>query len=278
MLTIEEYIEKRKQEDELNEFDLDKRLENIKSCIDYIFEYYNNYLDISEIDQKTILNNERLNKYRKQLSKYSDNIKDWLVDTYDKHGNCMNKIIGNILDENELFLAMSTDGEFRSISYEYYSGLIKKYPYLKSQAEMIFLFIKDYHRMKSDEEFRAPFLSDKITAWLEDTMEKHGVNIETFVYSYLNKFFDNDDMWPRTHKKKVENSYRKYEYDYTKKTNLFGIDLLYPKISNKPYIKGKKQYIEILMMYFWLKEFYGDNGYWDKYLDMIFPKDKDSND
>ncbi|MBC2457012.1 hypothetical protein [Clostridium beijerinckii] len=247
MLTIEEYIEKRKQEDKLNEFDLDKRLENIKSCIDYIFEYYNNYLDISEIDQKTILNNERLNKYRKQLSKYSDNIKDWLVDTYDKHGNCMNKIIGNILDENELFLAMSTDGEFRSISYEYYSGLIKKYP----------------------------FLSGKITAWLEDTMEKYGVNIEAFVYSYLNKFFDNDDMWPRTHKKRVENSYRKYDNDYTKKTNLFGIDLLYPKISSKPYIKGKKQYIEILMMYFWLKEFEGDNGYWDKYLEMIFSKDKD---
>lgn len=36
MLTIEEYIEKRKQEDKLNEFDLDKRLENIKSCVDYI--------------------------------------------------------------------------------------------------------------------------------------------------------------------------------------------------------------------------------------------------
>lgn len=31
------------------------------------------------------------------------------------------------------------------------------------------------------------------------------------------------------------------------------------------------------MMYFGLKEFEGDNEYWDKYLDMIFPKDKDNN-
>lgn len=110
IFTIEEYIAKRKQEDKLNEFDLDKRLENIKSCIDYIFEYYNNYLDISEIDQRTIINNERLNKYRKQLSNYCDNIQDWLVDTYDKHGNCMNRIIGNLLEDNELFFAMNTDG------------------------------------------------------------------------------------------------------------------------------------------------------------------------
>ena len=257
---------------------MDKRLENIKSCIDYIFEFYNNYLDISEIDQKTIINNERLNKYRKQLSKYSDNIQDWLVDTYDKHGNCMNKIIGNLLDDNELFFAMSTDGEFRSISYEYYSDLIKKYSYLKSQAEMIFLFIKDYHRMKSNEEFSIPFISNKITEWLESTKEKHNINMEVFAYSYLNKFFDNVDMWPRTHKRKVENSYRNYEYDYTKKSNLFGIDLLYTKISNKPFIKGKKQYIEILMMYFWLNDFYGDEEYWDKYLDVTFPKEKDSED
>ena len=41
MLTIEEYISKRKKEDNLNEFDIDKKVENIKICMDYIFEYYN---------------------------------------------------------------------------------------------------------------------------------------------------------------------------------------------------------------------------------------------
>jgi len=60
MLTIEEYIAKRKKEDKLNEFDIDKRIDNIKLCVDYIFEYFNNYLDISEAEKQTILNNERL--------------------------------------------------------------------------------------------------------------------------------------------------------------------------------------------------------------------------
>lgn len=48
MFTIEEYISKRKKEDNLNEFNKDKRIDNIKSCIDYIFEYYNNYLEINK--------------------------------------------------------------------------------------------------------------------------------------------------------------------------------------------------------------------------------------
>lgn len=140
---------------------------------------------------------------------------------------------------------------------------------------MIFLFIKDYHRMRSDEEFSVPFISNKVTEWLETTKEKYNVNMEVFIYSYLDKFLENEDMWPRTHKKKVENSYRKYEYDYTKKSNLFGIDSLYPKISNKPFIRGKKQYMEMLMMYLWLHNLDGDEAYWDTYLNMIFPDENE---
>ena len=39
MLTIEEYIARRKKEDKLNEFDLDARTQNMKICVDYVFEY-----------------------------------------------------------------------------------------------------------------------------------------------------------------------------------------------------------------------------------------------
>ncbi|WP_293978151.1 hypothetical protein [uncultured Clostridium sp.] len=139
MLTIEEYISKRKKEDNLNEFDIDKKVENIKICMDYIFEYYNNYLDMAELDRDMVLNNTTLKKYRKELFEYDDDIAEWLVELYDTHRTRLNRVIGNILDANELFLVMNTDAEFRSISYELYPKLIKKYPYLKTQSEMIYL-------------------------------------------------------------------------------------------------------------------------------------------
>ena len=44
-MTLEEYIVKRKREDGINEYDLDKRLENTRICVNYIFEYFNNYLE-----------------------------------------------------------------------------------------------------------------------------------------------------------------------------------------------------------------------------------------
>lgn len=55
MFTIEEYISKRKKEDNLNEFDLDKKVEN------YIFGYYNNYLNMAEANKDMVLNNTTLN-------------------------------------------------------------------------------------------------------------------------------------------------------------------------------------------------------------------------
>ena len=38
MISIEEYIVHSKKEDKLNEFNLDARTQNMKLCVDYVFE------------------------------------------------------------------------------------------------------------------------------------------------------------------------------------------------------------------------------------------------
>ena len=113
MLTIEEYIARRKKEDKLNEFDLDERTQNMKSCVDYVFEYFNNYLNITEAEEKTVLQNEKLEKYRKQLQDYEPEVRDWAVSMYDEYGKQVHKYIGNMLKEDELFFLYNTDSEFR---------------------------------------------------------------------------------------------------------------------------------------------------------------------
>jgi len=35
-----------KKEDRLNEFDIEARSQNLKICVDYVFEYFNNYLRV----------------------------------------------------------------------------------------------------------------------------------------------------------------------------------------------------------------------------------------
>jgi len=131
MLSIEEYIARRKKEDKLNEFDLDARTQNMKLCVDYVFEYFNNYMNIAEVEEKTVLHNERLEKYRKQLREYEPEVREWAVGIYNEYGKKMHRYIGNILKEDEFFFLYDTDSEFRNASYDCYSKLIKRFSFLK---------------------------------------------------------------------------------------------------------------------------------------------------
>lgn len=171
MLTIEEYIARRKKEDKINEFNIDERNENMRLCVNYVFEYFNNYLNISEAEEKTALKDEKLDKYRHQLQEYEPEIVEWLVGIYLEYGKQINRNIGNILKEDQFFFLYDSDKEKRSLSYDCYSKLIKKFPFIKDQTEMLFLFIKDYHRVQSQprNEFKQDYISDDIQEWIENT-------------------------------------------------------------------------------------------------------------
>ena len=78
-------------------------------------------------------------------------------------------------------------------------------------------------------------------------------------------------MWPTSHRKKSQYSFRKYDYEYKQKSNLFNLDSLYRKIPKKSFIKGRKQELEILFMYYWLHDMQGDSDYWNEYLEMVLP-------
>lgn len=245
----------------------------MKLCVDYVFEYFNNYLNITEAEEKTVLHNEKLEKYRKQLNDYDPEVREWVVSIYNEYGKQMNKYVGNILKENDFFFLYDTDSDFRNASYDCYSKLIKKFSFLKDQTEMLFLFIKDYHSVESQKRFNfgIPSISDEINEWIDKTWAKNQVNLLAFAYDWINNFFENDDIWPSTHKIKSQTSWRKYDYDYNQKSNLFNLDSLYRKMPKKSFIKGRKQELEILLMYYWLHDMEGDNDYWHEYLDAVLP-------
>jgi hypothetical protein len=39
----------------------------------------------------------------------------------------------------------------------------------------------------------------------------------------------------------------------------------------KSFTRGRKQEFEILMMFFWLHSIYGDESYWQDYLEKVLP-------
>lgn len=271
MLSLEEYISKRKKEDQINEFDIELKAQNMQTCMNYLFEYFNQYLSESKIDEKTVLNEERLEKYKRSLNNYNSEIQEWLVEIYDDYDKQLNRSIVSFLKKDDLFYLYNTEQEFRSISYDCYAQLVKKNPFLKEQTEMLFLFIKDYHRIQSypKTDFQGIYISEEIEEWLKKTWNKYQVNLFEFASDYVSRFYDNEGTWDEKHRIRSKDSWRKYEYDYKQKSNLFNINSLHRRISNKPFIRGKKQFLEILLMYCWIHEIDGDESYWKEYINKV---------
>ncbi len=269
MIKLEEYIAKRKIEDHLNEFDIEQRVSNIKKSIDYIFEYFDIYLPLQGFDNHLAEENKRYNKYAKALEKYSPELINWFLSIYDETGHQVNKTIQKYCDNTSDFLLAFEDSDFRTISYNCYAELIKKRRCLKDETERLYQFIKEYHAVVTKREyeyFGFPEISEKITTWLNDTYKKYNVNLAAAIQKYLiYEFDDNVDMWPPGSKIKSNdpNNAQPYEYNYKKRSNLFNINSYCNKYGNKPFLKGKKKNLEILMMYTWLGE---RNEYFQSYL------------
>ncbi len=74
MRNLSEYIQKRITEDAINEHNRSKSLDNIKVCTNYILDYFTSYIDISPEEEITIEKKRKIERYRKYIRKYSNEI------------------------------------------------------------------------------------------------------------------------------------------------------------------------------------------------------------
>lgn len=98
------------------------------------------------------------------------------VGIYDDYDKQLNRSIVSYLKKDDLFYLYNTDQEFRSVSYDCYAYLIKKNHFLKEQTEMLFLFIKDHHRIQSNPkmDFENIYISEEVEEWIK----RRGTNIK----------------------------------------------------------------------------------------------------
>jgi len=231
------------------------------------FEYFNNYLAIKPMEEKTALHEQKIDKYRHMLRDYDAEVQEWLVSIYASHGKYMTRQFKNFI-LNDYFLLFDSEAEFRALSYEIYPKVVKRFSFLEGQSEMIYLYIKDEHKVRNlphpyDQGYH---ISDEISEWIDSTYRKYGVNIYNFCWEWVSYFFNFPEIWPKGHKQKGKYD---WEYDYKQKNNLFGLDALYRNMPKKSFTKDKKQEFEIVLMYCWLHGIDSDDTYWDQYTENV---------
>ncbi len=255
MLLLEQYIEKRKNEDGLDEFDSSKKIDNIQICINYIFEYFNVYLPMQGAEDRSPKENKLLLKFEHEIRKYSKETQSWLYNIYYETGHKIDMTIVRYLNEQESYFLAYQEHEFRAISYDCYAQIIKKNPFIKNQTEELYRFIKEYHYKKSNDVYnnwKTPDVTASMLEWMENTWVKYKVNLSYAIGVYIGLFYGNQAIWPDKAKVKsvdLELNYVGWDYDFTVKTNRFNIRRFYDLYGNKPFLKGKKKQVEALMLY-----------------------------
>lgn len=286
-MTLEQYILMRKKEDGINEYDLSKRSKNIRICVNYIFEYFDNYLENSPDAEKTFIEERKQEKYRKIVSRYSPDVQDWLVDLNSRSRKHGHKYLRELIDDR-YFLLYNSDTEFCSLSYSIYPKAIKRVKELEGEGEMIFNFIRDEHRIRSEFtlEQQGIHITDSIDKWISNTFKKHGVNIFAFCEDWCSYFSDTPNLLEKWRKKRNHDydslleygkydlsSYMFWDYDYKPGGERFGLNSLYRNMPKKDYTKRKKQAFDAVMMYWWTHSYDSDEKLWEEYVTQLEEKD-----
>lgn len=246
MLTLEEYITKRIQQETVDIYDLKYKQENMKQCIDFVFEYFNEYLDEGIVDRSFSKEGKKMQKYRKRVSVYSEEIQSWLIKMYKEYNTYTDTILINFIKQDQLFKIYSTEVEFNRLSYKCYAEISKKYKWIENYIPQMNAFIRDYHRIVTlvDEYDIDKYNIPRLSKWVKNANKKYNINLINFAHDYAENFFDMSIKWDRT--KGIYLS-RDINYEIINSKNKFDIKGLYSKCSYMPFMKNRKRDLELLI-------------------------------
>jgi hypothetical protein len=258
MLSIEEYITKRKRNDKLNEKDITSKSTNTKHFLTYVLDYFNDYL--SGYDEKTVADENKLENYIKSLKGLSEKNKNFLCDINLNYSNYIDRHLKKFIEQNPQYFLISSDADYREFSYKCFPDLIKRFPYLVNYTNELFELLKDLPNAFSED--KIIYINDNFNEWINDTNTKYNVSLEKFGYAYANYFFNNDRLW----ESKCRDKDNECSYAWEKAKNIFNIKDLYLQASGKPFIKNRKKELEMLIAYYWFSRMMGTDEDLKKYI------------
>lgn len=276
-MKIEEYIKLRKTQDQMNEFDIEKKISNLHQTIDYVFEFYSTYVDIDALKKRQIEQDEKLIRYQKQLTDYSIETQNWILRVYALHEVKINTVIKKCLRDVMVFQLLTEPSQIRKVTFNTYAKIAKKYPFLEDYTEELYQFITEYQKtlnfnyridLEDDEKAQLPA---EVISYVKKTRRSQHVDLISWASNYASWFFDQESLWPASHKiypRTITSRDHSFpSYNLRVKKNRFNLDTLYAKLGELLYLKNKKKYLETLIMYSWIKEIdTDDEEYYPIYL------------
>ncbi|MBC9703751.1 MAG: hypothetical protein H9W81_01760, partial [Enterococcus sp.] len=265
---IEEYISKRKRKDKLNEFDFTQHSENMGKVIQYVSDYFNNYLSPEDYSYEQIKLQQNIEKSRKTLENRYPQTHDFIEKYYLEHQKRIDTFIGKACESFKDIDILYREDDFRKVAEEVVFNRLCIEDMNEDDFDNVTLAVEEYLKNHREKPYRSEMknLDSKIVNWVFDSYRKYGVNISAYAYNIAWKW--EDKYVERKYVREYEESCRINNYDYRYQENPFEIDQEFEKYKELPFFENKRDYLEMLVMYFWLFDMLEDTSYWAEYVQL----------
>lgn len=267
MYTIEEYIAMRKKKDKRNEFDFNKHSENMGAVIQYVTDYFNEYLNIEDYSQEQMKVQQVIDRFKKGLMERYPTSQEFIIDYYWKNRKRLDTYVEKAygeLEDSELFYELE---DYQEIA-EYVCTKKLNVEMTDELIEKLKIIAKEYQMNSSEAPTNADMkdLDNSIVDWVKVTYKEYRVNLLNYA-SYISSNFSETyikTIYDRTE----ELFYHINEYEYRYQENPFDITDIYERNQHRVFIQGHKGELEMLIMYVWLFEEVNDQDYWSEYINL----------
>lgn len=264
MLKIEEYISMRKRKEKINEFDFTKHSDNMGKVIQFVSEYFNDYLNPEDYNYELIKLQQTIEKSKKTLINQFPKTHEFIEEYYLNKKKRVDTFIKKACDAQKDIDICYNETEFLEISKEVADRLSDN-ELSDDDFDKIVLAVKEYwdYYMSKPSRSEMKGLDNNIVKWVMDSYREYGVNIASYAFNIAWKW--SDKYVEHKYSRQYEEHYYINSYDYRYQDNPFDIDEEYEKHQDKPFMHGKRDYFEMLVMYSWLFDILEDTSYWPEY-------------
>lgn len=265
---IEDYIVKRKRKDKLNEFDFTHHSENMGKVIQYVSDYFNDYLSLEDYSYEQIKLQQNIEKSRKTLESRYPHTHQFIEEYYYQHQKRIDTFIGKACESFKDVDIYYREEDFRKIADEVVFSRLGIQDMNEKDFGEVILAIEEHLRDRRDKPHRSDMkgLDNKIVNWVFDSYREYGVNIAAYAYNlawkWEEKYVDHKYISDYKELFLINN------YDYKYQENPFEIDQEYEKHNDLPFLENKRDYLEMLVMYYWLFDMLEDTSYWAEYVQL----------
>lgn len=273
MITIEDYIASRKKKEKLDEFDFQKHSENMAKVIQYVTDYFNQYLNLEDYSYEQVKTQQAIDKFKDELKNKFPTTYEFIITYFWENKKRIDKLLikayGEIQD-SELFYLPEDDIKVAKYVCEKKLGVTATKELLDNIVTMSMEY-RQWHmeepRMSSMKE-----IDNAISDWVLKTFRTYNIDLLDYAsnksYEYFERYVDHEYDYS------TKTSYYINRYDYRYQDNPFNINDIYERNKHREFINGYKGELEMLIMYCWLFEDIHDEDYWPEYVKLCIENDR----